>query len=577
MFLTEAVKKFISTKKKKNPSSIVNPQKIINNLSDDGYIKQSDFFDYQEDHFTGTFTAFTVEEIVKKQAERIRLYRQVAMYPDVFDALDIICNEIIFSYDDFPLKLDVKLENNQVEKAVHACFDRIIKIANLDKNLFNVIKNTYIDGQCILHCTYDEKNQKKGIQSIRMLDPIGLYYDNKIKKWKYLEMFDYSLYYTNARKDEEYDVEEIVRTDFGLYDEFICLSYLEQAIKAANMLKSAEDLIIPLRFSRSISRRVFNVDVGNIPGKRAEEYMKKIQEKFKYKKFYNNDTGEISNQQHITSMVEDYWFANRSGSKGTTVDTLDETGNLGQLDDIIYLAKKMYRALKIPVSKLDIDPDSDHSFSWDSTETTQEDLKFMMFISRIRTVYTNLIKELLRREVLSMKVLTEKDWNSYEDNIVVSFANENLFIEKLKLEVLKSKIESWQDMKEVGGTIFTFNELMKRVFGMNDNEIKKNLKAIEKEKKSGKYDIFYKLADLEIASETGMAGMTDANGNPMDADDMEIGLFTDDDDEDEDKQSSNMNDTNKESGESNDSTGSSDSDNKESPKISDYFKNYKLD
>lgn len=570
--LTESIKKFLSHKKVKNPSSVVNPEKVINNLSDDSF-GRVDFFDYQEDHHVGVFFGeYTLEDLIKKQAEKIRTYRQIATYPDVSSAIDIICNEIIFSYEEIPLKVNVDINNKSIEDSIHKCFDRIIQMGNIKENLFNIIRNAYIDGQCVIHCQYNEKSQKKGIQALRVVDPIGLYYDYKLKKWKYLDTYNnFSLYYTSSFQDEEYENEEIVRVDFGLYDDMVCLSYLEQAIKSANMLKSLEDLLIPLRFSRSISRRVFNVDVGNLPGKRAEEYMQKIQEKFKYKKFYNNDTGEVSNQQHITSMVEDYWFANRAGSKGTSVETLDETGNLGELNDIIYLAKKLYRALKVPSSHLDIDPDSDHTFSVDSTETTQEDLKFMMFISRIRCVYASLFKEILKRQVIACGIMSEKDWNRFEHQIEVKFSNDNLFIEKLKLEVLKGKIESWGDMKEVGGTIFSFGELIKRVFGLTDDEIDENFKNIEKEKKSGKFDIFYKLADIEIATETGMVGMTDPEGNPLDVDDLEIGIFTDDDDSSEEP-----NDT--EDGEgTKDTEDTPGTDKGETPKqVSDYFTKYSI-
>lgn len=570
MLLTEKIRSFLTHKKVKNPSSVVNPEKVLNNLSDDGYMK-TDFFDYQDDHFRSYIGTYTVEELVKRQADKIRTYRQISAYPDVSDAIDIICNEIIFSYDDFPLKLNVDLDNKKLEEAIHQCFDTLIKIANLDQTLYNIIRSTYVDGQCILHCQYNEKSQKKGIQAIRMIEPIGLYYDEKTKKFKYMDTYNYSLYCSMPYSNEVYAPEEIVRTDFGLYEDFICLSYLEQAIKSANMLRSLEDLLIPLRFSRSISRRVFNVDVGNLPNKRADEYMHGIQEKFKYKKFYNNDTGEVSNQQHITSMVEDYWFANRSGSRGTTVETLDETGNLGELNDIIYLAKKLYRALKIPTSKLDIDPNADHSFNIEPTETTQEDLKFMLFISRIRNVYTNLFKELLKRQVISCAVMNEKEWNKFEKSIVIKFSNENLFIERLKLEVLKSKIESWDNMKSVGGTIFSFNELMKRVFNLTDDEITKNLSDIEKEKKSGKFDIFYKLADIELAVETGMAGMTDDEGNPLDAKDMEIGIFTDDKKDDEDKTDDNSNDIEKEN-----NTDNTEKEENSKKQISDYFTKYNV-
>lgn len=558
MNLTESVKSFLRPIKRKNPSSVVNPEKVISNLTDDGCAKQSDFFDYQEDHYTNIFGRYTLEEIVQKQAEKIRSYRRAAMFSEVSEALDIIVNEVIFTYEDQPLKLDVNISNEQIKDALQQCFDKIIKITDLNVNIFEIVKNAYVDGQIILHCEYNEKNQKKGIQKVRIIDPVGIYYDEKEKLWKYLEAYNSSIYYTNSRENEKYSNEEIVRVDFGLYDDFVCLSYLEQAIKNANMLRSLEDLLIPLRFSRSVSRRVFNVDVGNLPEKRAKEAMDKIQQKFKYKKFYNNDTGEVSNQQHITSMVEDYWFSNRSGSKGTTVDTLDETGNLGELEDIIYIAKKLYRSLKIPTSRLDIDPDSDHSFSFDATETTQEDIKFMNFISRVRKVFIKLIKELLRRQVISMGILTDKEWDKLNRNIDVQFTNENLFIEKLKNELFKSKVENWNDMKDIGGTVLPFRDVMKRVFNLTDEEIDNNLNAIEREKKSKKFDIFYQLADIELASETGMSGMTDAEGNPMDAKDLSLGVFTDEDDFEDDEEGDNS------------------SEGEEKTTISDYFTKYKL-
>lgn len=544
MLITEKVKSFFKSAKRKNASSTVNPNNVMNNLSDDnGYLRTSDFFDYQEDNnFFNMFSDMTQEELCLKQMAKIQSYRQCAMQPEVSNAIDIITNEIIFCYEGFPLKLVVNIENDKLKEALQKSFEQIIKIGNFDKNLYDIIRKTYIDGQIFLHCSYDEKHLSKGIQKLRMIDPCGIYYDFREKLWKYLENMPNMLYVKNYEK-EKYSQEEIIRLDFGLYDEFICLSYLEYALKTANILKSLEDLLLPLRFSRSVSRRVFNVDIGDLPNKRAEEYMKKLQEKFKYKKFYNNETGEISNQQHITSMVEDYWFAKRSSGKGTEVNTIDETGNLGELRDIIYFNKKLYRALNIPTSKLDIDPDANHIFSIDATETTQEDVKFMMFISRIRKVYTQIFIELLRRQSISTKVLTDKEWTEIKDSISVEFVNENLFIEKMKTTLLKEKIESWEQVKSVGGTVFSFEELMTRVFGLSQDEINKNFKQIKKEMHSKKYDLFYKLADIEIASENGLAGMTDAEGNPLSLDDMGAGVFVDKDNENTEKPKENPKDT----------------------------------
>ena len=543
--LLETVKSFFKPRKKINQSSNVNPDNVINNLSDDnGYLRLTDFFDYQEDNNCfSTFSDMTQEELCLKQMTKLRNYRQCAMQPDVSNAIDIIVNEIIFSYEKNPLKLVVDVDNNQLKEALQKAFDKILTLGNFDKNLFDVVKKTYIDGQIVIHCAYDDKAVKKGIQKLRMIDPAGLYFDYKEKQWKYLDYMP-NMLYASGQVNEKYSQEEIVRVDFGLYEDWICLSYLEYAIKDANILKSLEDLLLPLRFGRSISRRVFNVDVGELPNKRADEYMKKVQDKFKYKKFYNNETGEISNQQHITSMVEDYWFAKRSNGKGTEVTTLEETRNLGELGDIVYMAKKLYRALNIPTSKLDIDPDSNHSFNIDPTETTQEDMRFMMFISRIRKVYTQIFKELLKRQAISTGVMSDKEWNLVSNSINVEFTNENLFIEKMKIDLLKSKIESWESVKTIGGTVFSFSELIQRVFGLSQEEIETNFKDIKKEMKNDKYSIFYKLADIEIGVETGMSGMTDANGNPVDAEDMTAGIFTDKD-SDEDSEDSEDSDSEK--------------------------------
>jgi hypothetical protein len=526
-FLTEKVKSFFAPHKKANASSRVNPRNVLNNLSDDnGYLRLTDFFDYQEDNFFAPFGDMTQEEICLRQMEKIQTYRNVAMQPEVSNALDIITNEIIFSYDGFPLKLSVNIDNDKLQEALEEAFQKVIKIGNMDKNLFDIVKRSYIDGQLIVHCEYDPDNIKKGIQRLRIVDPCGLYFDFQEKVYKYTYN-SFNGLYCNQMHEETYSPEEITRMDFGLYQEWLCLSYLEYAIKTANILKSLEDLLLPLRFSRSISRRVFNIDISDLPEKRGAEYIRQVQDKFKYRKFYNNETGEISNQQHITSMVEDYWFANRNGQKGTTVDTIDETGNLGEITDILYYNKKLYRALNIPTSKLDINPDADHMFNIETDEVTQEDLRFMTFVSRVRKVYAEFFKDLLKRQVVSTSIMTEKEWVEQQDAINIEFTNENLFIERMKVKLLQNKIDSWESIKTVGGTVFSFKELMSRVFGLTENEIDDQMKSIENEKRSHKFDIFYKLADLEIGSEYGMMGQVDAEGNPADASELSPGIFVD--------------------------------------------------
>lgn len=492
MILNEIVKNFLRqpdpAATDKDSSVVAQKNTMVDLTNSDLYPNTGAFFD-AEQYNGGMYGKSDISDIIFKQKEKIMKYRQLAMTPDVTNALDEIVNEVIFSYDDtVPLQIDIDEENEKLVKVVTDKFDKIIKLTNVKRNLFQIVKNSYIDGQCILHLAYD-KNTKNGIKAIKMIEPCMLYFDTKTNTYRYMSE-DKSLVIRHDDRNS-YSIEELVREDFGMYDGKINIGYLEYAIKPANILKTLEDLLIPLRFSRSISRRVFNVDIGDLPAKRGAEVMRDYQGKFKYKKFYNNETGEVSNQQHITSMVEDYWFANRSGGKGTTVDVLDESGNLGEMDDILYFARKLYAAMKIPSNRIDVNPDGDKDFSYDETRTTKEDLKFFMFISRIRQVYSSLFKEILKREIISTGIMSEQEWNDKEDFISISFVNENKFIEKMKLDNFMSKLEIYTTASEHQGKLFSVNTILKDIFRFTDEEIEEEFKKIQTEEKDPLYAKFY--------------------------------------------------------------------------------------
>ena len=484
MKLNEVVKSFLNSTKKSSDSSIVHPYKVSVDLTNnDFYSKFNDFFDGTNDSETYSFQSllngFSKETLLDKQKRKIQEYRNCAANPDVNNAIDAIVNEVVFSYEDVIFKLQYTEENAQLQEAFQKAFDKIYSICNFNKTFYELVKKTYIDGQIVLHVAYDKKNQNKGIKKIKLLDPVGLYYDFEKNVWRYDNITSDTIYLNEFDKRFEYSAEEIIRVDFGLYDNNVCLSYLEYGTKTANILRTLEDLLVPLRFSRSISRRVFNVDIGDLPSKRGEEYLDHLRNAFRYKKSYDTQTGEISNQQHVISMVEDYWFANRSGSRGTQVELLDERGELGNLDDIIYFNKKLYRSLNVPSSKMDIDPDANHTFAYDATETTQEDVKFMMFISRIRQVYAKAIKEILKREVISSRIMNENEWNNADTRINIEFTNDNLFIEKMKLDIFASRVEAFGSIYEnMCGKVLPVTDVLKRIFGYNEKEILDNIKKI---------------------------------------------------------------------------------------------------
>jgi len=499
MILNEIVKNFLKQPEPttdKESSEVQNNNVLIDLSNNDMYPNTGSFFD-DEQFRGGLYGKSEVSDIIFKQKEKIMNYRQLAGQPDVCDALDEIVNEIIFSYDDEqPISIDINEENEKLVNAITEKFQKICSLLNIKRNFFQIVKNSYTDGQIILHCAYDKNKTNNGLKSIKMIEPCLLYFDKKQNVYKYMtEDKNISTTYRDDRV--EYSIEEIVREDFGLYDGKINLGYLEYALKPANMLKTLEDLLIPLRFSRSISRRVFNVDIGDLPSKRGAEVMRDYQNKFKYKKFYNNETGEVSNQQHITSMVEDYWFANRSGGKGTQVDMLDETGNLGELDDILYFNKKLYRALKIPSNRIKINPDADNEFDYDTSRVTHEDMKFFMFISRIRQVYSSLLKEILKREVVSSGIMSESEWEDKESLIKILFTKENKFIEKMKLDNFMNKIDIYSTAAEYQGRLFSVNTILKDVFRFSDEEIEEEFKKIKDEESNDLYSKFYNSDDEE--------------------------------------------------------------------------------
>lgn len=502
MNLFETLKKpFLKSSKIdiKKQSSIVHPQKVMNDLTGDD-LKSAWFNGYNGDatiaNYLNTLNVADKNMLVTEQAYKIQAYRKVAFHnSDVKDAITEIVNEIICCYDNsMPLAFDMNEENKNIKNVLSEEFENIMNLMRIKRNIYSIVEKAYIDGQMIFHLVYDD-NLKKGIQKIEMIDPLFFFYDKKKELYRYeKDLSANSLYtaYSPQDKKLEYSREEIVRNDFGLYEDNLCLSYLEFGLKNANILKNLEDLLVPLRFSRSVSRRVFNIDVGNLPAKRVQEVMTQLQNKFKYKKFYNNETGEISNQQHITSMVEDYWFPNRSGGRGTTVETLDETGNLGEINDILYFARKLYRSLNVPLSRLQLDESSDHMFDYETTQTSKEDMEFFSFISRLRQVYCEAFKDILKMQVLAKGIMTEKEWKEREKDIRIYFANENKFIEKMKLNNLQSALEMYSTAQEQRGMIFTQRYLLKEIFHMSDEEIDVMLKELEKEEKDPKFARYYK-------------------------------------------------------------------------------------
>lgn len=521
MLLTEKLKKLFI---KQPQDYLKTPDKPLGHIRKDMTADEFNF-NYQA-FFDGNSTYNYQSQIdqAAQQAAKIDVYRKIARNSAVMSALSEIIDEITYTDDaPEPLKVKVDIESPEIINAVQKAFKKIMKLFNPQKNLYFFVRDAYIDGQMNVYLDYD----KTGIKGISFLDPRYLVFDIESETYKYWDGYytgwfgNQSIGANNAvakqiwqmrfprvankiTKDDgihdkdylEYNIEEIVHQDFGLYSqEGLILSYLEDAIKDANVLQVLEDLLVPLRFSRSVSRRIFNVDVSDMSKSSAEAYMQKIMNTFKYKKKYNAETGEVTDNQHITSMVEDYWFGNMSGEKGVSVDVLDETGNLGELRDLMYMLNKLYRSMKVPTSYIQNQTENggdNGSAAVDGKdEINREELRFFMRIQRLRTVYTEFFMHILKRELVCSNTISEADFNLIKPNITIYWDGENQFFEKLKLSVFLRRIDSFSQAKDFAGQVLPVEMLYKEIFNYSDTEIKELLTQLNKEKDNPLYKNFY--------------------------------------------------------------------------------------
>jgi len=433
------------------------------------------------------------------QNELISSYRRIASTAEVADAVNEIVDEAIFSPGSADiLNIDFLLETPQEVKDKFAEELRdILNKVNLRKNIYSMFLTFYIDGQLNIHCAYDEADLGGGIKKLNILSPFGLNFNYSKERWEYVDLsHSQNQFTTTTRKESRhFDREEIIRIDSGIYSDNVILSNLHTAIKPANMLSTLEDMLIPMRFTRSVSRRVFNVDVSNLNNKKAEEVMKKNQAKFKYKKFYDLQSGTISNQQHISSLTEDYWFPNRGGEKGTTVDTIDETGNLGELGDVLYFKRKLYSTLKVPTNRINDEGPGEGGFDFDTTSINREELKFFNFISRLRNQFLELFYELLKRQVITKGIATEEEWEDLLKNMKIKFVSENKFFEKMEREHITESLSLYNDIEDMIGKYFSHSYVFKKVLKMSDEEITEMSEQIEQEKKDPLYARFYSDGD----------------------------------------------------------------------------------
>jgi hypothetical protein len=416
----------------------------------------------------------------------IMKYRGVAMHPEVDMAIEDITNESIAG-GELEQSIDVNMDNleqsDKIKKIIKEEFDNIYSMLNFNELGHDIFRRWYVDGRIFHHLVVNESNLKAGIQEIRPIDSAKMRKVKQVKKKKdpqtgvnLIEKVDeYYIYQEKpgqANSGVKLTLDSVSYCTSGLLDEGRkkVISYLHKALKPINQLRMMEDSLVIYRLARAPERRIFYIDVGNLPRGKAEQYMKDIMARYRNKLVYDAATGEIRDDRKHMSMLEDFWLPRREGGRGTEISTLPGGENLGQIDDIVYFQKRLYRSLNVPISRLE----SENQFSLGrSTEVSRDELKFQKFIDRLRTRFAHLFYDILKKQLILKGVIAEEDWNGIKNDIVLDFVRDNHFTELKNAELLREKLQTLDQISNYVGEYFSKEWVQKNVLQFSDEDIEK--------------------------------------------------------------------------------------------------------
>jgi len=434
----------------------------------------------------------------KDNHQLILKYRGVAMQPEVDMAIEEIVNEAICHSTD-EQNVDITLDKveapNNIKKQIKEEFDNIVSMLDFNNLGHDIFRSWYVDGRLYHHLLVNEANLKAGIQEIRHIDSSKI---RKVKKIKKKEDPKTGAHIVTS-VEEFYIFEEkpglsssgvrlspdsINYVTSGLLDERKqkVLSYLHKALKPINQLRMMEDSLVIYRLARAPERRIFYIDVGNMPRGKSEQYMKDIMTRYRNKLVYDADTGNLKDDRKHMSMLEDFWLPRREGGRGTEISTLPGGDNLGQIDDIIYFQKRLYRSLNVPIQRLE----QETQFSLGrSTEITRDEVKFQKFIDRLRQKFANVFLYVLEKQLILKGIITKEDWDTWKTDIIVDYVKDNHFTELKDMEILRERLQTLNEAQPYVGDFFSKEYISKKILMMSDEDIKEMKKQIDDEEKSG--------------------------------------------------------------------------------------------
>ena len=435
----------------------------------------------------------------KTENDLIRRYRDIAIQPECDSAIEDIVSEGIASNEyDAPvaLRLDRLEYSSKVKKRINEEFDRVLQLLDFNIKGHDIFRRWYVDGRIYYHKVIDKKEPRKGIKELRYIDP------RKIKKVrevikdrpdpvtgidKQKQTLEYYLYNEKVVDNSatpqsalKITTDSIAFCPSGLVDQTkgSVLSYLHKAIKPVNQLRMIEDALVIYRISRAPERRIFYIDVGNLPKIKAEQYLKDVMSRYRNKLVYDASTGEIRDDRNHMSMLEDFWLPRREGGRGTEITTLPGGSNLGEIEDIVYFQRKLYRSLNVPMSRME----AEQNFSIGrSTEITRDELKFSKFVQRLRKKFSALFHDVLRTQLVLTGVIAEEEWDRIKEHIQYDFLQDGHFAELRDTEILRERIDMLGQVEPYVGNFFSKTWVQKNILRQTDEEIQEIENEIEEE------------------------------------------------------------------------------------------------
>lgn len=433
-------------------------------------------------------TTVDLDGATKNEAALITRYREMSQQSECDKAIDDVCNEaIIFDETDgtVAIKLDNIKQPNAIKNRIREEFDEVLDLLNFKNHGYDVFRNWYVDGRIYYHIMIDSKSPRDGIKELRYIDPRKIKKmrvekkdknapqagSNQVAAKQYDEYFMYSSRGVNSgNQGVKIAIDSIAFSHSGMMDErnSMVLSHLNKAIKPMNQLRMLEDATVIYRLARAPERRIFYIDVGNLPKAKAEQYLRDMMVKHKNKLVYDANSGEVRDSRKHLTMLEDYWLPRREGSSGTEISTLPGGQNLGEMDDVEYFRRKLYESLNVPVSRLE----SENQFNIGrASEINRDELKFSKFIARLRSRFAELFYVLLEKQLLLKGVITKDEWSDIKKGLRFDFLEDNHFAELKKSEILRERLSLVQDVDQFAGKYFSQDWIRKNVLMQSEEEI----------------------------------------------------------------------------------------------------------